>query len=325
MISVFFNCSSPYVGYTLKKADYVRRMMLPCGPEEMTPIGYQVFNSSGSYMVLATFHGRKYFHSRQSQSEQYDEQGRRIYTNIAFVSDDSMDDTVIRAIALYVFFEEEAFYKEIANMITLLDDGFTVDFHALSEFIDRFRANYSLIATSQESRKFFCAIKEGNKEYAIDFIVRESTWNYFVKQVKNDFNNSVAHQFSYNEALALSQSGEFRFTSQPDVPDQTEEYIHEPEHVLPADTTQNCVTAPILQEDTNTSSNAEIPQQAKIEPCEESRDDVTQIMDLIAQKEISLINKLRAFRNKLASNFWLALAIGIIGTVIAVLIIRKLK
>lgn len=98
MISVFFNCSSPYVGYRLLQADYVQEKMVACSEKEMTPTGYKLFNSSGSYMLLGTVHNRKYFHSCESQSVQYDEQGRPIYNNIAFLAGSVKDTPIINKI-----------------------------------------------------------------------------------------------------------------------------------------------------------------------------------------------------------------------------------
>lgn len=323
MISVFFNCSSPFVGYTLKKADYVQEAMFSCTPEDMTLTGYKVFNSSGSYMLLGTFDGRRYFHTRQSQSEQYDEQGRRIYTNIAFISESLTDASVVNVIAAYAFFEEEAFYKEIADMIILLKDGFTVNFEALSGFINRFSGSFRLDTKSSEAASFFHMISKSNNQYQIDFIVRESTWNYFVKQVQNDFNNSVARQFSHSEASSLASQGRFCFLApEEEVPDRTNQSASGSEDGFSDRSFSDQADVPkdiVLPEDTNSSA------QTEKEPDVNNAENDLQVIDPIEQKTVSLVNQILSVREKFAGNFWLGLVLGIMGTVIFVLIMNKLK
>lgn len=210
MVSVFFYCSSPYVGYTLKQADYVNREMKSASEKSMTAMGYKLFNSSGSLMVLGEFEGRKYFHTRQSQSENYDEQGRRIYTNVAFAAEDAKDEEIINKIALYVFFNEEEFYRQMADMILLLDDGFIVDFDKLSVFMTEKINNtdFSLKPGSGNAGRFYNDVmKCRNKK--LSFVVTESTWSYFIKQAGCDFNNTVLYKFSSDEAQSLVSGSKF--------------------------------------------------------------------------------------------------------------------
>lgn len=204
MVSVFFYCSSPYVGYTLKQADYVNREMKSASGESMTAMGYKLFNSSGSLMVLGEFEGRKYFHTRQSQSENYDEQGRRIYTNVAFTAQDSADAEIINKIALYVFFNEEDFYRRMADLIALLDDGFTVDFDRLSAFMAEIMndAGFNLKPGGGNAGRFYNDVMKCRNK-TLSFVVMESTWSYFVKQAGSDFNHSVLYKFSSGEAQTL--------------------------------------------------------------------------------------------------------------------------
>ncbi len=210
MVSAFFNCSSPYVGYTLKKADYAEEKMVPCGRREMGELCYKVFNSSGSYMVLSSFEGKRYFHSRQSQSEEYDEQGRRIYMNVAFVADGREDVPIVNRIAAYVFFEEKAFYRRMAKMIMLLDDGFTVDFAELKRFLAQCANGleaHEKKAGAGNALSLFKSVCDGQ-----DFVALESTITYFNKQAGYDF--SALKQFSlvevqrYANALDICFAGE---------------------------------------------------------------------------------------------------------------------
>ena len=212
MVKVFFLCSSPFVGYTLKQADYTENQMLPVSEQAMTPLGYKIFNSSGSYMVLADVSGYRYFHTRQSQSEQYDEQGRRIYANIAFLGSGPKEREIINKLAAYAFFAEEAFYKEMAAMITLLNDGFTIDFEKLSAFLKRFEKNCVLDAASAEAKMFFREITGRALGNEITFVLLEATWNYFTKQIGYDFHNSVKRQLLPDSAAALRAGTVLRFS-----------------------------------------------------------------------------------------------------------------
>lgn len=228
MVKVFFLCSSPFVGYTLRQADYIENQMLPVTEQSMTPLGYKIFNSSGSYMVLADISGYRYFHTRQSQSEQYDEQGRRIYANIAFLGSGPADRDVINKLAAYAFFEEDAFYKEIAAMITLSNDGFTIDFEKLSSFLKRFEKNCTLDTASTEAKAFCREITNRAVEEEVTFVLLEATWNYFIKQVGYDFHNSVKRQLSSTNADNFRIGAVIQF-SDLSVESQKDEAVSPPE------------------------------------------------------------------------------------------------
>jgi len=214
MVSVFFYCSSPYVGYTLKQADYTKKEMKSVSEKDMTAIGYKLFNSSGSFMTLGKFDGRKYFHTRQSQSENFDEQGRRIYTNVAFVGENSTDDETINKIAMYVMFNENMFYKQIADMITLQDDGFTIEFDKLNLFVDKLnKTNISIKSSSHKAVKFYDDIMSCNSK-ELSFVITESTWSYFVKQAGYDFNESVLYKLSLQDAEILTDGSTVEFSDE---------------------------------------------------------------------------------------------------------------
>lgn len=328
MVNVFFICSSPYVGYTLRKADYVQKAMLPCTQQDMTALGYKVFNSSGSYMVLGTFEGRRYFHTRQSESEHYDEQGRRIYANIAFLGSNAGDTAAINAIAAYAFFEEEAFYAEMADMITLRDDGFTVDFVRLTSFLKRFENKCTIETQSAEAERVFRAITAGSGE--LDLIVRESTWSYFVKQVDYDFHDSIGIQLSYTEAKELSGKAAIRFT---DTKKPTEKTPSKEAPKHPADAEKKPSTPPRKEQPAEKSSTEKeniekSPEQKKLEDKFSGllyqNNNQKKLLDAAEQKAFALKNEIARLKEKLKQHFLLGLLVGIVGTVIAVLMIRAL-
>ncbi len=316
MVSVFLYCSSPYVGYTLKQADYRKKEMRAVTENDMTPIGYKVFCSSGSFMVLGKFNGKKYFHTRQSQSENYDEQNRRIYTNAAFVGENKEDEKTINRIAAYALFDEEAFYKEITGMITLLDDGFSVDFDKLACFIKKFDSEVILETTNGAAQKLYKAIMAKGND-TITFIVTESTWSYFVKQVGHDFNDSVLYKLSFDDAESITAKAAVRFA--PSKPDDK--------------TDPPRPKAPKVPENKKTADDS-VPDE-KDHEIEKLRSDV----NLICAERNNLLSEIGKLKGKISSvmqeNTRLkdkmrmvrltGILMGVIGTVCAVLIIYILR
>lgn len=202
MISVFFYCSSPYVGYRIKKADYVNGEMVACSRSnkmELGEKGFSLFTASGSFMFLGNVEGKRYFHARQSKTENFDENNRRIYNDIAFVSDNAADFAVINKIAAYAFFEEEKFSSTIASMITLLEDGFTVSFDSLSEFMSRFNENPQFKTEDIRAKRIFDDIFMKNNSNEICLIVPETTMEYFLKQVNCGLKNNPLKKVTLEE------------------------------------------------------------------------------------------------------------------------------
>lgn len=216
MVEVYFYCSSPYVGYALKQADYIKKEMLPCNSDTMISTGYTLLNSSGSYMLLGKLDGKKYFHSKQSESEQYDEQNRRIYTDVAFIGETAEEEHIINKIAAYVFFRETDFYAQMASLIQLTKDGFTVDFDKLTGFLERFIHGEIEFSSTDSSASSFCRnILSGNQR-TIDFVVLETTWPYFTKQLKTDFHDSVGYKFTLDEVKRMRNQVAINFVEQSD-------------------------------------------------------------------------------------------------------------
>lgn len=213
MISVIFLCSSPFVGYTLRMADYKNKKMVKCSAEQMTQLGYKIFSVSGTYSILMNIEKRRYFHTRQYNSEILDEQGRRIYTNLAFVgaAADEHDNQIINRIAAYEFFETETFYKTIAAMITLTDTGFEVDFEKLESYLAQFEKGIRCRTNSKRVSELYREITQGTTGKTIEFVVLEATWEYFIKQAECDFKNSVNRRFTIAEAKSMAASAQIEF------------------------------------------------------------------------------------------------------------------
>lgn len=326
MISVFFHCSSPYVGFRLMQADYVQEKMILGTEKEMTPIGYKLFNSSGSYMLLGTFQGLKYFHSCESQSENYDEQGRPIHNSVAFLSDDEKDAPILKAIAAYVFFNEEEFYAEMAKYITLLDDGFTVDFKALAAFLKRFEQGCEIQAKTLAAERCFKSIMAADGTYDVDFIVRQSTWNYFIKQVEMNFTKNDNYNLSDDQGRELAAQGTVVFkkaTAQPD-PEKpaVPEKPAEPEKKAPAEEAPK-VPAPKSAE-TEKKPGPDQETQNKLIAMREENTRQKQLIAASEGKIAALTGELARMKEVLKNRFLTGLAIGIIGTVLAVLIIGQI-
>jgi len=204
MISVYFNCSSPYVGYTLRKADYIGEKMEPCDKKEMTEIWYKVFDSSGSYTVFGSFGGKRYFHSRQSHSETTDEHGRRLYVNVAFAADENSEDAMaLNRIAAYAFFEEEKFYADLAQMIVLTREGFTVKFDMLKAYLARFSRDLIFSSEDYKAKNVYNSLM-ANRFMGLQLIVFEATESYFIKQIGYDFGGNMKIKLSENEAKDIA-------------------------------------------------------------------------------------------------------------------------
>ena len=334
MVSVFFYCSSPYVGYTLKQGDYTKKEMKSVSEKDMTAIGYKLFNSSGSFMTLGKFDGRKYFHTRQSQSENFDEQGRRIYTNVAFVGENSTDDETINKIAMYVMFNENMFYKQIADMITLQDDGFTIEFDKLNLFVDKLnKTNISIKSSNRKAVKFYDDIMSCNSK-ELSFVITESTWSYFVKQAGYDFNESVLYKLSLQDAEILTDGSTVEFSDEASKKDDS---INPPpappvekkvEEVVPENISANEAKEKV-KADENKLSDEKDKEIKKLKQdtnniCAERNDLKTEINKL--KKSISALEKENtALKDKQKTLTIKGILKGVIGTVLAVLVIHILK
>lgn len=326
MISVFFNCSSPYVGFRLLQADYMQEKMVACSEKEMTPIGYKLFNSSGSYMLLGTVDNRKYFHSCESQSVQYDEQGRPIHNSVAFLAGSAKDAPIINAIAAYVFFNEDAFYSEMAKYITLLDDGYTVDFKALAAFLKKFEQGCQIQTEAPAAGHFFRDILSSDGRYDIDFIVRQSTWNYFMKQVGRDFTRNEKYNMSDTQGEELAGRGTVVFGQCSSI--QGAEAIVErsvPEDVAEPEKKAKPVSEQESVSGQEPSGKKNIPQANEDHEQElmTLRGDCaakTQLLAAAEKKTAELLSEASRLKDAIKRSFWLGLAVGVIGTAIAVLI-----
>lgn len=335
MISVFFNCSSPYVGFRLLQADYVNKKMVACTEKEMTPTGYKLFNSSGSYMLLGTFHNRKYFHSCESQSVNFDEQGRPIHNSIAFLAGTPADARIINAIAAYVFFNEEEFYAEMAKNITLLDDGYTVNFQALEAFLKKFEQGCQIRAKAPAADRFYREIQNSSGTYEVDFIVRQSTWNYFAKQAGRDFTRNEKYNMSDTQGEELAGQGTVYFRPQAEVK-KNEQIIEKTDdvHTKVEIGNSNTPTDPVAGQQITQNMDS-VKHQKDIATDQDHHQELmvlqkecntkAQLLAVAEKKATELLAEVSRLKNTIKNSFWLGLAAGIIGTAIAVLIINKLK
>lgn len=203
MISVFFRCNCPFVGYLQRKVDYMNHMLTEGTKQEMTYTGYSLFRSSGSYMILANFEGRRYFHSRQSKTSSLDDQNRPVRNNVVFVGSTPEDDVVIGRLAGYALLKETEFYKEIASMITLLDGDFEVDYEKLKAFIKRFQKDYKVESPNAADLKMCQDIFFQRTTNDVDFIVLEADLDFLNKQLGRVA--KVQYAFDYKKMQELSK------------------------------------------------------------------------------------------------------------------------
>ena len=336
MISVFFYCSSPYVGYSIKKADYVNREMIPCNSTRKLDFGergYRIFTASGSYVFFGNIDKKRYLHTRQSKTENYDEQNRRIYNDIAFIGDSKEDFSVINKIASYVFFEEEKFYAEIAKMITLLDDGFTVDFKALSEFIKRFNGTIEITAEDETARSIFYDVflKENNNEAIL--LVPETTVEYFFKQVDYKFDNNILKTVTSQQKQLLSKNSSIEFINNPEESINEDTIVEEPKPKEPDTDKQKAEEVLESKENSDYVSKTELDEEiekvtkeiAILKKNVQNKDAIIselkeKISDFAAQleeyKEMRTVDKLSIIKNVLIAT------LGIATTVLLTLFIQ---
>lgn len=201
MISVFFRCNCPFAGYVQRKVDYINHRLTECSKQEMTYTGYSLFRSSGSYMILANFEGRRYFHSRQSKSSALDDQNRPVRNNVVFVGNGPEDDLVVSRAAGYALLKEEEFYKEIASMITLLDSEFEVDYEALKAFLQRFETDFAVESPNAADKKMCQDIFFQRTNNDVDFIVLEADLEFLNKQLGRVA--KVQYAFDYKKMQEL--------------------------------------------------------------------------------------------------------------------------
>ncbi|MCD7957503.1 MAG: hypothetical protein LUG93_17520 [Lachnospiraceae bacterium] len=181
MISVVLNCSSPFVGYAEKAVDWQKNDMAEVSSKVLTEEGMKFFNVSGSKYLLADFGTRKYFHARNMGAKAFDEQNRRIYTNIAFIGETKEDAGAINQLAAYAILKEQEFYTEFARLIVLEKLGYTVKFQEMKEFLAKFYQKNRFSAGTAGGQKLLSAIfSEGQTRMKL--IVFEADWDYFVRQ-----------------------------------------------------------------------------------------------------------------------------------------------
>ena len=250
---------------------------------------------------------------------------------MAFLAGSAKDAPIINAIAAYVFFNEEEFYAEMAKYITLLDDGYTVDFKALAAFLKKFEQGCQMQAKTPAADRFFREIQSSDGSYDVDFIVRQSTWNYFVKQVGRDFTRNEKYNMSDTQGEELASQGTVVFKQR--------KVIKESEHIeavsaseaaaekakkdIPSETVREQQIVPkqesVKKDATNENHKQELL--ALQNDCTAK----TQLLALAEKKAADLLVEVSRLKDTIKKSFWLGLAVGIIGTAIAVLIHRLLK
>lgn len=341
MISVFFRCACPYVGYTLKQADYTKGEMRDCTPAQMTRTGHRLLHSSGSYLVLGRFEGKKYFHIRQSKSTALDEQGRQIYTNLALVGDTAADERVINRIAGYALLDEDRFYREIASMMILLDADFTVDFEALKAFLDRFSRSYQVKTSNPRLKEFCRSVIFASTCNEIDFIVAEADWSYFVKQVGEPF-QMPPYCFTYREAKDLADTARLIF---PEVEEPGDAPVQSREAEVPVPETpeQKPVEKPIekpvekpepnraeqeleqLKAQMDALRQADARKEQEKQAIETEKGMLRTQLSKAEEKLAEMTSELRQLKEKLKNYFLFGILAGVIGAILAVLIFGQIS
>ena len=323
MISVFFRCACPYVGYTLKQADYAKGEMHDCTPAQMTRTGHKLLHSSGSYLVLGRFEGKKYFHIRQTKSTAMDEQGRQIYTNLALVGSTGEDERTINRIAGYALLDEDRFYQEIASMMILMDGDFTVDFKALQAFLNRFDRDYQVETTNQTLK---CICKEiffAGTNNEVDFIVAEADWNYFVKQVGIPF-RVPPYWFTYHEAKGMAESARLIFLNASETATVQESAKVEVSALVEPVQPQAEQELAVLREQLQSLQQTHSQTVLEKKQLETEEGSLQQKLEAAEEKLISMGTHLQELMEKVKKSFFAGVLVGLIGMALAVLIFGRI-
>lgn len=329
MISVFFRCNCPFEGYVEKKIDYVNKQYPYWIQGDMTYTGYSLFHSSGSYMVLANFEGRKYFHSRQTQSQAFDDQNRPVYTNVVFVGNSPQEDLVVSRLAGYALMKEPEFYQEIASMITLLDGDFAVDFDALERFLKRFERDYQVSSSNPADEKMCEEIFFKRTSNDIDFVVLQADLDFLNKQLGRLA--KVRYAFERKDMHSLCDRVAVTFSAGEKEPLASEQLPVEAAAAEEKGTMAETAAAqevPVREEKPAVAEKPFVPETPSVP--KESTENWREALLNAAREELeeakaklaSLTVQIENLKNALKKKFLLGLAAGIIGTVLAVLMIK---
>lgn len=309
MVSVFFHCSCPYIGFQIKKVDYANRQLIPCSGSERYELGkvcHKVFTSSGSHDFLGNLEGKRYFHTRSSTTQIFDENNRPIYNDMAFVGETPDDFKMINKICAYSFFEEEAFYEEILGMITLTRNGFEVDFDKFVPFLKRFEGELIIDAKNNRAKDIYenAFIKDNSNEICV--IVPETSIANFFRQVEITLDCKQAKIFTVSEKKELQSLLNITFSQSepsavalPLVPVNDENHYEEP-----------------VSEKTVENLKAEIAQ-VKEDMCKKSEDFNAMISELRAEMHEDIKAEVREELKKASSDKKLLLKNIIVGIVSA--------
>ena len=192
MIDVFLYCSYNLAaaGYQLSKADYTDEKMILINRENLNLIPGMVktiFTHGGAKVVLGQYQSDKiYFIIKgivnENQEKSRDEQGRKVFGNIAFVCGNN-DAKRLTELAQYVLGNFPEFSREICSMISVKNDaiGYEANYYQLKEFLNRFRQGRILFEESASGNKYLDLIKRINISSANNFafVVLDSSWKYF--------------------------------------------------------------------------------------------------------------------------------------------------
>lgn len=192
MIDVFLYCSYNLAaaGYQLSKADYTNEKMTLINRENLNMIPGMVktiFTHGGAKIVLGQYQSDKiYFILKgivnENQEKNRDEQGRKVFVNIAFVGT-STDAKRMTELGQYVLGNFPEFSREICNMIIVKNDaiGYEANYSQLKEFLNRFGQGRILFMEAASGNKYLDAVKRINISSINNFafVVLDSSWKYF--------------------------------------------------------------------------------------------------------------------------------------------------
>lgn len=204
MTDIFLYCSYNLAasGYQLSKVDNINEKMILINRDNIKlipPMVKTIFTHGGAKIVLGQYQNdRAYFVIKgivnENQEKSRDEQGRKVFVNVAFVWDDR-DTSQMTRVSQYILGNFSDFSRELCNMIEVKNDaiGYEVKYEKLNGFLKQFRQGTLHFDDASNSVKYLNMIKniDISPKNSFSFVVLESSWKYFfdMNGIKLNFEN----------------------------------------------------------------------------------------------------------------------------------------
>lgn len=199
MIRAYFYCSYNLsaLGYRLALADYEQQSMHlveKTAPQGLPDSVRTFFYQGGARIVLGAVKVPTlsyYFVVKgirvEDEAKSVDEQGRKVFTNLAFVADGEDKDNLV-SLSKYILGDFSTSARDITKMICVENDdiGFSLDYRELKAYIERAKNKGTEVVgkvpnKTMEKVLTSASLLDGTP---FSFVVYETTWEYFSQAYK---------------------------------------------------------------------------------------------------------------------------------------------